>query len=720
MHEAETQVALLGFRRVDDVAGVSVAQALRAGWQGRLVLAALGYDAFMGGAWLPGLMDRFHLLAEDPASDELLVEGILEIHAERPFDALIPCDHTEVPVIAAHSERLAMAGIRTLVARQDRIAAIARPRMMAFLQELDVATPQSLFVPDRRDVAACAAQLGFPLWVKGSVDGALKAHSVEQARDAADKLDGYAQRGVLLQRVADDETFDVAMVVGRDGRGTGLVATRRLAVNDDGKVVCAAVVDDPQIEKLATRLLEALEWRGPLQLELARHAGSDRLHVCDVRAGLPSWSMLSHWSECNLPVRLLDSVLDNGESGTGMARTGRICVRGVAEAAIPIENLMQLERRRHSDGIAGADSTLSARTDADRGQSGLRVAITGTSTFDVINPGIGVARALRLAPEVSRIYGLSYGTFDSGIYDPALFDASFQLPVGGSSSAILDRLLAIHEQHPFDVVIPCLDGELPQFIGIRDKLEAAGVSTLLPGARAFARRAKVQLFNGSVTRNWDSFELPESIIAGSESETLKAVRSIGFPVAIKGPLAQCLRADNLGEAKAAWRRLTVFGTTKVIVQPFIAGQFFAVASVTDRDHRPLASMTVKKLATCQRGSTWSAIRVTNPALEADVGRLLSELDWVGPAEAEFIRDQMRDRYYLIEVNPRFTAWIYFSACLGANHPRIAALAAAGKCATFTDDGEADLVFVRASHELPVKATSLAAISTKGYVHNGHI
>jgi carbamoyl-phosphate synthase large subunit len=417
---------------------------------------------------------------------------------------------------------------------------------------------------------------------------------------------------------------------------------------------------------------------------------------------------------------LLDSLLDNAEPGTAMARAGRISVCGVAEAAIPLEKLMQLERRRYSDGVEPAGSCVNAGTDADRGLSGLRVAITGTSTFDVINPGLGVARALRLAPEVSRIYGLSYGTFDSGIYDPQLFDASFQLPVGGSPSAILDRLLAIREEHPFDVVIPCLDGELPHFIAIRERLEAAGVSTLLPGKRAFERRAKVRLFNGSVARDWDSFELPESIIAGSEPELLKAAGSIGFPVAIKGPLAQCLRADSPGEVQAAWRQLTVFGTTEVIVQPFITGQFFAVATVTGRDHRALASMTVKKLATCQRGSTWSAIRVTNRALEADVGRLLSQLGWVGPAEAEFIRDRMRDRYYLIEINPRFTAWIYFSASLGVNHPRIAALAAAGKHPTFTDNGEADRVFVRASHELPVKATTLAAISTKGYVHNGHI
>jgi carbamoyl-phosphate synthase large subunit len=699
---------------------VSVARALRAGWRGDLELTALGYDPFMGGAWAPGLIDRFHLLAENRNNDETLIDRILEIHAERNFDALLPCDHAEVPAVAMAVERLAAAGIRTLVARQDRLAAVARPRMAAFLQELDLHTPHTLFVPARRDIPTCAAQLGFPLWVKGPVDGAMKVHSVEQAQDAAEKLEGSASGGVLLQRPVDGEIFDVAAVLGKNGRLAGLVATRRLAINDDGQVVCAAVVDDPQIETLARRLLDALEWRGALRLVLARPAAGDRLYVCDVRAGLPVWGMLSHCSDCSLPVRLLDAVLETDEHGGGKARTGKIYVRGIEEATIPLKNFLQLDRRRHSDGIERAKVSVRAPGDDDRPQSGLRVAVTGTSTFDVINPGIGVARSLRLAPEVSRIYGLSYGTFDSGIYDPGLFDASFQMPVGGSSSTILRRLLEIHEEHPFDVVIPCLDGELPQFIDIREELASAGVRTLLPEREAFDRRAKVKLFNGSVPDSWGSFELPESVIAGSEAKVLDAARKIGFPVAIKGPLAQCVRAENPGEAKAAWRRLTAFGITKVIVQPFIAGQFFAVATVTDRRHRALASMTVKKLTTCARGSTWSAIRVTNRALEADVARLLADIGWVGPAEAEFIRDELRDRYYLIEINPRFTAWIYFSACSGANHPRIATLAAAGESVETKESDDQELVFVRTSHELPVKATSLAAISTKGYVHNGHM
>ena len=721
MRQDYVRVGLLGFRGVADSAvSVSVARALRAGWPGNLELVAIGYDPFMGGGWAPGLIDRFHLLPACLDGDEQIVDRILDVHADRSFDALIACDHAEVPVIASERERLAEADIHALVPRPDRIAAIARPRMAAFLHERGLHTPQSLFVPLRQDVAICAEQLGFPLWAKGPIHGAVKVHSADQAISASDRLSAASQGGVLLQRVVDGDTFDVAAVVGRNGRCMSLVATRRLAVNANGQVVCGSVVDDPQIDALARRLLETLEWRGALELEITRPARGNQLYVCDVRARLPAWSMLTEWCGCNLPVRLLEATLETRDFEERRPKAGKIYVAGVTETAVPIERFMCLDRRRQCEGLTELDYHQADCADDGQNVPGLRVAVTGTSTFDVINPGIGVARALRVAPEISRIYGLSYGTFDSGIYEPGLFDASFQLPVGGSASAVFDRLLEIHQSHPFDVVIPCLDGELPQFIAIRERLEAAGIRSLLPGREAFERRAKSRLFGGELTTEWGSFELPESIIADTENEVLDAAKTIGFPVAVKGPIAECLRAENRAEAKAAWRRLTAFGTHEVIVQPFISGKFFAVSTVFGRDHRPIDSMTVKKIAVCARGSTWAATRINNPALESDLGRLLAEIDWIGPAEGEFIRDELRDRYYLIEINPRFTAWIYFSACLGANHPRIAAQVAAGKNVDIPEDEIADLVFLRASHELPVRATSLAAISTKGFVHNGHL
>ena len=61
-------------------------------------------------------------------------------------------------------------------------------------------------------------------------------------------------------------------------------------------------------------------------------------------------------------------------------------------------------------------------------------------------------------------------------------------------------------------------------------------------------------------------------------------------------------------------------------------------------------------------------RQTSPAF-------LEHIKWVGPAEGEFIRDELDDRYHLIEVNPRFTAWIYYSTALESSHPQLAVRAA---------------------------------------------
>jgi hypothetical protein len=398
MHDTHTRVALLGFSGVGNAAAsVSVARALRAGWHGDLELAALGFDPFMSGAWIPGLIDRFHLLAEGYRDGEPLIDQILELDAEHCFDALIVCEHARVPAIAGFAERLAESGLRALVPRSDRIAAVARPRMAAFLHGHDLPTPHTLFVPSRHDVAACAEQLGFPLWVKGPLRGAAKIHSAEQACDAAERLCANGEQGVLLQRTVEGETFDVAMVITRDGRCVGRVATRRLAVNDEGQVVSGAVVDDPQIDAIASRVQERLEWRGALTIELARANRGKQLYVCDLRARLPAWSMLTHWSGCNLPVRLLDTLLERGEYENTTARAGRIYVRGVSETAIPLDLLVRLDRRRQAEGIveaicsspspAPAPSTSSTRASAWRARCAARptyrastVSATGPST----------------------------------------------------------------------------------------------------------------------------------------------------------------------------------------------------------------------------------------------------------------------------------------------------------------------------------------------------
>jgi carbamoyl-phosphate synthase large subunit len=159
------------------------------------------------------------------------------------------------------------------------------------------------------------------------------------------------------------------------------------------------------------------------------------------------------------------------------------------------------------------------------------------------------------------------------------------------------------------------------------------------------------------------------------------------------------------------------GCSEALVQEFIAGERFAVAAVCDRQHRAVSTLAIKKLRTCDRGSTWSAISVDQPALQAGFAEYLKGLQWVGPAEGEFIRDEVCEQFQLIEVNPRFTAWISFSANLGLNHPHAAARLAMGLAVEFRPAVK-DLVFMRSCHDAPIINTAVAAIATKGVIRHG--
>lgn len=537
------------------------------------------------------------------------------------------------------------------------------------------------------------------------------AYTPEQARFEALRLDAGRGEGVLLQSMIYGDQFSVALVADRDGEPSGMVIMRQLATNENEIMVCGTVVDDPEIDQYVRKILKNLDWRGPLELELIRPQGYSELYLRDINAHFPCWIRLSHWANCNLPALLLSEILLCAKKIPQRAQPGPIILHGISETLVPLADVLSLHRRQSVAGPA-----TNGRLRDNICPTGLRVAVTGISSFDVVNPGIGVARALRLAPDVSRIYGLCYGNFDSGSYDTDLFDAVYTLPTYNNAAAILERLQSLYLNHPFDVVIPCIDDEIPYFIQIKEALARMGVRTLLPSLEAFERRSKPVLFGPRTRADWGAFEIPESHLVRSDEEVTRALMTVGLPAAIKGPICQCIAVNSAAEARAAWQRLRSYGNTEAIIQPLIAGPVFAVASVCDTEHRAHSMLSIKKLARCERGSTWSALHIAQPALEASFAKMLSELEWVGPVEGEFIRDEIRDRFYLIEINPRFTGWIFYSAGLGSNHPGVVMRLAMGE-STEVIANNPHLVFMRSSSEILVSPTNLAALTIKGVIQH---
>lgn len=343
----------------------------------------------------------------------------------------------------------------------------------------------------------------------------------------------------------------------------------------------------------------------------------------------------------------------------------------------------------------------------------LTVAVTGMNALpENPGPGLAVARCLREAygPRV-RIVGLGYDALDPGLYLREYCDSAHMLsyPSGGSD-AMLERLAAIHAAERIDLLIPCLDAELPQMVSAEPRLAQMGIRTFLPDAQALARRAKDRLP-----------ELCES--AGVACPEIKSLTSASFfrscqaegwtyPMVVKGPFYDAHIVKSAEEAVAAFHSIAAEWGLPVLAQRFIAGEEYNLSGVADGEGRLHGEVMMKKRALTAKGKAWAGVAVFDERLADAARRLVKTLRWKGPLEVEMMRDHT-GRYHLIEINPRFPAWIYLSQGVGRNLPALLAELALGRPLPALAPPQPGTMFIRYAIETIVPLGDFEAMMMDG-------
>lgn len=296
------------------------------------------------------------------------------------------------------------------------------------------------------------------------------------------------------------------------------------------------------------------------------------------------------------------------------------------------------------------------------------VAITGMNARPE-NPGPGypVTRCLRQAADFrGRVVGLGYDVLDAGLYHPYC-DTSYLLPYpAAGAEALLERLLEVHAQEHLDAVIPCLDAELPCFIAIADQLAERGIRTLLPTAAQLQARNKDRLpdlcrrlgINTPETRNvTDPGFFRRCQLDGWE-----------YPLVVKGAFYDAIICHAAEEAEAAYYKLAAQWGYPVLVQRYLSGQEINLTGLgTGRGL--VGGVMMRKRAVTDKGKAWAGVSVVDEQLERLAATLVEGLAWSGPLEVEVLRAHADGQLYLIEMNPRFPAWVYLSHGVGRNLPR---------------------------------------------------
>ncbi|MEI6225504.1 MAG: carbamoyl-phosphate-synthetase [Deltaproteobacteria bacterium] len=291
------------------------------------------------------------------------------------------------------------------------------------------------------------------------------------------------------------------------------------------------------------------------------------------------------------------------------------------------------------------------------------VGLTGVNARpDNPGPGCAVARCLSEAGGFrGRIVGLGYGTLDPGLYHPDDGDGGHLLPYpAAGADALMERLEEILAVEPLDAVIPSLDAELPNFIALQPELARRGVRMVLPGREQLRSRDKDRLPALCARAGVATPRVrPVSDPGFFERCTAEEEGAWRYPLVVKGAFYDAYVVHDPAEAAYRFGQIGHAWGYPVLVQAHVAGEEVNLTALGDGTGALVGPVMMRKQALTEKGKAWAGVAIDDGDLLAAGERLMQALRWNGPLELEMLRDAS-GTLHLIEINPRFPAWIYLS------------------------------------------------------------
>ena len=341
----------------------------------------------------------------------------------------------------------------------------------------------------------------------------------------------------------------------------------------------------------------------------------------------------------------------------------------------------------------------------------ITVAVSGINAIDNPGPGTGIIRSLKESDLDIRAIGLAYDSMEPGIYMKELIDYSYIMPYpSGEKQSFLNRLAYIHSREKIDIIIPALDAELPLYIALENEIKAMGIKMLIPTKKMFELRNKSRL--KEVAEKID-IKIPIYYNCNSREDLMSALPLTGFPCMIKGPFYEAFKANSYPDAEAYFNKIAVKWGYPIIVQQFVVGDEFNVIGCGNGVGENMGLFAMRKMTTTGLGKVWNAVSIQNEKLLKKTADLVEELKWQGGFEFEVIIDSSNGDIYLIEINPRFPAWVYMASSCGVNLPARMVKYLLSEEYQSHSDYKSGQVMIRYTWEVVKDMSEFAAMSTNG-------
>ena len=299
---------------------------------------------------------------------------------------------------------------------------------------------------------------------------------------------------------------------------------------------------------------------------------------------------------------------------------------------------------------------------------------------------------------------------EPGIYMPDLVDVAYLIPYPGAGITDLkERLEYISARENLDVIIPNFDSELYNFIKIAPWLDALGIKTFLPSHVQLAERDKANLADLGEKHG---FSIPADCKLHTVADVEKACGELGYPVVIKGKFYEAEVCYTKDVALKAFHHFNARWGLPVIAQQYVKGTEINIAGLADGKGNALSVIPMRKLYLTDKGKAWAGVTIEGAELIAMARKFATVTKWKGGFELEIIRDA-DGRLFILEINPRFPAWVYLTAGAGQNQPAALVKMAMGEAIEPFADYVVGKMFVRYSWDELVDLADFQQFSAFG-------
>lgn len=345
----------------------------------------------------------------------------------------------------------------------------------------------------------------------------------------------------------------------------------------------------------------------------------------------------------------------------------------------------------------------------------LVVAVTGLNAIDSPGPGIAVIRALRDGlDQPLRIVGLAYENLEPGIYMEGMCDCVYQVPYPAAGAEVLfNAIRRINETEKIDVIIPNFDAELYNFITIAPRMKALGIHSFLPGLEMFDARQKTNLFSFGQQHG---LQVPKDKIIYSVYDLSQLGDEFDYPIVVKGKFYDAVVAYTPEQAQKAFYSISGKWGLPIIVQEFINGIELNIAALGDGEGNAISIIPMRKMYITDKGKAWAGITLEDDALHDLARKFISATNWRGGFEVEIMKTK-KDELYIMEVNPRFPAWIYLSAGAGQNQPAALVKMALGEKVPAFTSYDVGKLFIRYAWDHIVDVSRFQQFAAFGHLQN---